>query len=227
MKIPLNSIFLRGAVCTVLLAQSCYLNGCCRVDNSSWRGSSRLGGKASQSRCRVSQDNLRRALAVVANPASPDIDFKEAIEEISTAPVVETLQFWIRIVNNSGMSNARRRACLFQLFKRHFMEKTPLATIGASLGKLGWFNAKTIRTVTVVESLPVQRDGSIYKFQLPFMKEEHSALLLRMSTQTSKAQVLALLSGKDQDKSVYVAELGFGLPWSERIKNEFNKPTDL
>lgn len=144
---------------------------------------------------------LSRLFQIMTAPGCDRAAFERALKGVCSLPVTEPPSLWVAAVNDPDSAPWKRRAFVQALFQRHLRPGTPVAEISSILGRTDWFTRESIRVVGAHTGLPVHEIGEVAcVLRLPFMREEGSAVSVRIAPEITTSQLLQLLNGEDQDR---------------------------
>jgi len=147
-------------------------------------------------------------MADLGNPRCSDEDFSLALAKLAQLPVVERPEPWISMVDNTNLPPARRRACFYQLLRRHVPPGTKIQNAALLFRRTNWIREETITCANSFAHFPSEpRSGEcVYRLQLPFMRREFNGVIDNGGVyfyitpgRVSGARLLLLLNLKDTE----------------------------
>src|SRR5262245_46495060 len=81
---------------------------------------------ADPKRSRWDIEDLVQVLWTIQDPSTSEQAVNRAFERLDQFPIVETPEYWVKIVNNPKTTEKHQRHCLYELFRRHFSGNVPL-----------------------------------------------------------------------------------------------------
>ena len=148
-----------------------------------------------------------RAEVAIPNINIHTSNFRIWMWSLYLMPVVEPPSFWADLVDDERLPKPARRKFLFALLNRHLrpgMRVTHLRNICAGRK---WFSTENIVVPIYDSDLPFNSmRGVHFKFSLPFMKEEHSSVFLKLDGSISKEGFLELMTATNQPSGLRIAE---------------------
>ena len=158
----------------------------------------------------------QRDASTVLNPSAPDAEVARAARQVSDDDV--SAEVWAMIANDSAYSEAHRRVCALELFRRHVHAGSTVAEVARLLNRPTWLLDEHIRELEDISGRvpPVALNGMDSVFAIDLLPGPPPVTILwsvylRIGGQVDRDALSACLRGHPAGVAgaAVVVEIGF------------------